>query len=297
MSSIVDLDSVILRLAPNVYGPGDRTSLIRLFMLVAILHRKTGVKMELPYSRKHLISCVHVDDVVRAIWFLLQHIHAETTTVTTNSESVQPGVNSNIVAEKIVSSSSSSSTDVDGKVADVRQSRSDNNNDDALSTTSSVLSRTTAQTLSENNSVTPETTEVLLSAQNSSTPVHSESVYTPIYNLVDDSRVEKDLPEILEKVFNCKVRVLSSVKMAMMDAMGRIWLSATLNGMFCDDWTALHKSYAFFPGSFLPFPICLGYFVFIVSFTRYNMELKLPIYFDPSILEKLYDSNMTISGT
>jgi len=61
------MDHIILRPA-IVYGPGDISGLTPR-LIAAAIYKKSGEKMEFLWDKDLTINTVHVDDVVRAIWF------------------------------------------------------------------------------------------------------------------------------------------------------------------------------------------------------------------------------------
>lgn len=63
------LKFTVLRL-PTVYGSGDRGSMVQRIM-VAGIYRKLGETMKLLWNAGYKVNTVHVEDVCRAIWFVL----------------------------------------------------------------------------------------------------------------------------------------------------------------------------------------------------------------------------------
>jgi len=71
VQSVSGLNHIILRPA-IVYGPGDMIGLTPRLVIGAI-YKESGEKMELLWSASMKMNTVHVDDCVRAIWYMTNH--------------------------------------------------------------------------------------------------------------------------------------------------------------------------------------------------------------------------------
>lgn len=69
LKDVPGLKFTVLRL-PTVYGSGDRGSMVQRIM-VAGIYRKLGETMKLLWNAGYKVNTVHVEDVCRAIWFVL----------------------------------------------------------------------------------------------------------------------------------------------------------------------------------------------------------------------------------